>query len=107
LTYPFEINGYTIFAETHPKIHLVWYTYTSLFQYFKDEKVFLQQQPAGGNLPLVRSIKAVHEKLSKYYTKTRGKKGNFYNFGTIFDLSSNASTYKSDDWTPKYARKYR
>ncbi len=107
LTYPFAIKGYTICAETHPTIHLVWDTYTSLFQHLEDEKVFLQQQPAGGNLELVRAIEAAHEKLSKYYTKTRGKKGDFYNFGNILDPSSKTSTYESDDWTPDDARKYR
>jgi hypothetical protein len=68
--------------------------------------VFLQQQLAGGNLELVPAIEAAHEKLSKYYTKTRGKKGDFYNFSIILDLSSKTSTYESNDWTPDDARKY-
>jgi hypothetical protein len=86
-----------IWAETHPTIHLVWDINTSLFQYLKDKKVFLQQQPASGNLELVRAIKVAHNKLSMYYNKTRGKNGNFYNFGNIHDPSSKMSTYKSDD----------
>ncbi len=31
LTFPFAIKGYTICAETHPTINLVWNTYNSLF----------------------------------------------------------------------------
>jgi hypothetical protein len=69
--------------------------------------VFLQQQPAGGNLQLVKAIEVAHEKLSKYYTKTRGKKGNFYNFGNSLNHSSMTSTYDGNDWTPDDARKYR
>jgi hypothetical protein len=69
--------------------------------------VFLQQQPASGNLELVQAIKAAHEKLSKYYTNTRGDKGNFYNFGNILDPSSKTSTYESNDWKPDNVRKYQ
>ncbi len=68
--------------------------------------MILQQQPAGGDLELVRAIEAAHEKLSKYYTKTIGKKGNFYNFGNIRDPSSKTSTYESNDWTPDNAWKF-
>ncbi len=68
--------------------------------------MLLQQQPASCNLELVRAIKAAHEELSKYYTKTRGKKGNFYYFGNILDLSSKLSTYKNNDWMPDNAQKY-
>jgi hypothetical protein len=69
--------------------------------------VFLLDQPAGGNLELARAIEVAHEKLSKYYTKTRGKKGDLYNFGNILNPSSKTSTHESDDWTPDDARKYR
>ncbi len=42
LTYSFAIKGYTICAESHPTIHLVWDTFTSPFQHPKDRIVFLQ-----------------------------------------------------------------
>ncbi len=60
--------------------------------------MFLQNQPAYGNLELVWAIEVAHEKLSKYYIKIWGKKGDFYNIGNILDPSSKTSTYESDDW---------
>jgi hypothetical protein len=41
------------------------------------------------------------------YTKTKGKEGDFYDFGNILDPSSKTSTYDSDDWNPDDAQKYR
>ncbi len=66
----------------------------------------MQQQPASSNLELVRAIEAAHKKLSKYFIKTRGRKGDFYNFGNILDSSSKKSTYESNGLTPDEAQKY-
>jgi hypothetical protein len=45
LTYPIAIKGYTICAETHPTISLVWDTYNSLFQHLEDKKKLLENNP--------------------------------------------------------------
>ncbi len=76
LTYSFAIKDYTICAETHPTINLVWDTYNSLFQHLQDEKMFLEDYSSFQLLMLVHAIDAAYKKLSKYYQQTAKDLGN-------------------------------
>ncbi len=107
LTYPFAIKGYTICAETHPTINLVWDTYNSLFQHLEDEKMFLENHPSFRHSMLVRAIDAAYKKLSKYYQQTAKDLGDYYNLGNILNPSCKATTYDSSTWGPHFAAKYK
>jgi hypothetical protein len=99
----FAIKGYKIHAETNLTIHLVLDTNIFLFLHLKNETVFLEQQLAGSNLVLIWAIEAAYTKLSKYYTKTSGKQGDFYNVGNILNSSSKTGTSENDNWNPENA----
>jgi hypothetical protein len=77
LTYPFAIKGYTMCAESHPTINLVWDTYNSVFQHLEDEMMFLENHPSFRHSMLVRAIDAAYKKLSKYYQQTANDLGDY------------------------------
>ncbi len=56
---------------------------------------------------LVSGLDAAKNKLSTYYKKTHDMYGDFYNFDTILNPMSKLNTYKSSDWGPKYAKKFK
>ncbi len=71
LTYPFAIKGYTICAEIHTSINLMWDTYNSLFQHLDDEKETLENNPSFHWSTLIHEINAAYKSFRNALSKLR------------------------------------
>ena len=77
--------------------HLVFKIYNTLFEYLEKSISQLKRKQALWKKQILESLEASREKLDKYYSQTKGMKGEVYTISTILAPDNKFYFFLSSD----------
>ena len=86
-------------SDMRSTIHQVWHTYNSFFSHLeKQQQRVVEYNHVQWQRDMHSAIKNGIRKMQKYYSQTDGKRGLYYNLGTVLNSFKKLSIYDVSLW---------
>ncbi len=98
---PYAMHGATLGAALQPTIDMVDERYINIFDHLDAKKEKLWQKHQTWECLVLPAPEMARNKLSFYYTLTKGELSEMYNIGNMLNLMQKNTTYCWHKWEPE------